>query len=73
VLMPPVDVCLARVLARESHGFRDEPATRHMYAAFVDAKVDGRHVLSDVPNDPTAVAVDAFARFERRELLYPRP
>ncbi|MFE5307412.1 AAA family ATPase [Isoptericola sp. NPDC056605] len=40
VLLPPVDVCLARVAARTGHGFDDPAATRAMHAAFA-AEVDG--------------------------------
>jgi len=34
VLLPPVDVCLARVAARSGHGFDDPDATRAMHAQF---------------------------------------
>lgn len=34
LLLPPVDVCLARVAARTGHGFDDPDATRAMHAEF---------------------------------------
>jgi hypothetical protein len=40
VLLPPVDVCVERVLARERHGFRDEAVTRQMHASFAGADID---------------------------------
>ena len=71
VLMPPLDVCLTRVLGREGHGFRDEQATRHMYAGFADVQIDDRHVVADVQDAPSDVAREVLERFERRELVYP--
>lgn len=46
VLMPTVETCVDRVLARSSHGFRDEAATRKMHDEFADASVPPRHVLA---------------------------
>jgi hypothetical protein len=71
VLMPSLDICLARVLSREGHGFRDEPATRHMYAAFSDARIDDRHVVADGGDAPSIVAREVLKRFEGGELVYP--
>jgi hypothetical protein len=70
VLLPSLDECLARVLGRADHGFRDEPATRHMYAAFADAQIDNRHVMTDAADAPV-VAREVLKRFERGELVYP--
>lgn|GEM_PF-1046393 len=40
VLLPPADVCLARVAARTGHGFDDPATTRAMHAAFAAADDD---------------------------------
>jgi hypothetical protein len=71
VLMPPLEVCLTRVLGREDHGFRDEGATRHMYASFADALIEERHVFRNAGDEPSTVAQEVLLRFERRELVYP--
>ena len=56
VLLPPVELCLARVRTRAGHGFTDVGATRHMHAGFTRAEVAGRHVLVDPPDRPEVVA-----------------
>lgn len=56
VLLPPVDECLRRVDTRLDHGFRDADATRKMYDEFSRAAVERRHVLTDLPSDPSAVS-----------------
>jgi hypothetical protein len=71
VLMPPLDVCLARVLGRAGHGFRDEPATRQMYASFADAEIEERHLIRDAQDEPSVVAREVVKRFERGDLVYP--
>jgi hypothetical protein len=71
VLMPSLDRCLTRVLDREGHGFRDEPATRHMYAAFEKAQIDDRHVVADTGDEPSVVGREVVKRFERGQLVYP--
>jgi hypothetical protein len=73
VLMPSVEECVARVLGRETDEFKDEAATRHMYAAFTDARIERRHVVADEADDPPFVALEVLRRYERGELLYPRP
>jgi cytidylate kinase len=63
VLLPPVDVCVERVLTRLGHGFRDEDATRRMHAEFSTSTVAERHVFRALPSDPgTAAAVVTDAR-----------
>lgn len=52
ILMPPVDVCLARVRHRRDHGFADESATRHMHSDFANTEIDARHVIDSA--DATA-------------------
>lgn len=56
LLLPPVDVCVARVASRVGHGFTDEAAARHMHAQFSEATIDSRHVLTDVVETPVAMA-----------------
>ncbi|MCF4121391.1 ATP-binding protein [Antribacter sp. KLBMP9083] len=66
ILMPPLETCLDRVTTRVGHGFTDLPATRHMYLDFARAVADGSpgHVLTDVPDDVTAVADTICAAME---------
>ncbi|MFI2104561.1 AAA family ATPase [Isoptericola sp. NPDC019693] len=65
VLLPPVDVCLARVATRTGHGFDDPVATRTMHAAFA-AEVDGT-ADDAVVRDDAASPSDVAARV--RDLL----
>ena len=51
VLLPPEQVCVARVASRTNHGFSDLDATRPMYRECARAGIDGRHTLSDPPED----------------------
>lgn len=46
ILLPSVEACVARVLTRSGHGFRDEAATRKMHQEFADASVASGHVLA---------------------------
>ena len=46
VLLPDVEVCVRRVSTRTGHGFTDLPATRHMHAEFVAARIDPRHLVT---------------------------
>ena len=71
VLMPPLELCLRRVMDRRGHGFRDEQATRHMYAGFADAPIQDKHVVADAQDAPSVVAREVLDRFEREELVYP--
>ena len=48
VLLPPVEVCIARMEERTGHGFHDEPAARHMHAQFSGADIEDRHVVDAV-------------------------
>lgn len=47
MLVPPIEVCLERVLQRQSHGFTDEAATRDMHRDFAGAQIDPRHVIDN--------------------------
>lgn len=66
VLLPPVEVCLARVAGRVGHGFADADATRQMHAEFARALPDDRHVVADGTQDPAAVADGVLARVRAR-------
>ncbi|MFD6134284.1 AAA family ATPase [Isoptericola sp. NPDC060257] len=76
VLLPPVDVCLARVAARTGHGFDDPGATRDMHAAFAaeadgaddDGAADGGSADGTVLRDAGASPDDLAARV--RDLLH---
>lgn len=57
ILLPDVEECVRRVASRRGHGFRDEAATRKMHAEFLNAQIDGRHLVLDPPADPEAVAL----------------
>lgn len=62
VLLPPLEICLARVAGRAGHPFADPAAARQMHAEFARADVDPRHVLTDGDADARAVAADVLAR-----------
>lgn len=61
IVLPDVEVCLARVLTRTGHGFTDDAATRHMHAQFDTTTIDPRHVARDLATDIDA-AVDELIR-----------
>ena len=66
VLLPPVDVCLARVAARTGHGFDDPAATRAMHAAFAtSATSDDAAATWRTTHEPP----DALARRVHDRLL----
>jgi hypothetical protein len=71
ILLPDIEMCVARVLGRTDHGFRDEAATRQMFQAFDQATVDARHVL-DATGEASLVAQALLERFEDEELVYRR-
>ncbi len=56
ILMPPLDVCLARVLGRRAHGFTDESATRRLHRDFANAKIDARHIIDPATESPGETA-----------------
>jgi cytidylate kinase len=70
VLMPSVESCVERVMARAAHGFRDEAATRKMHREFAGADVETRHVLVDPPDDAEAVVAEILERRERGVLTF---
>jgi adenylate kinase family enzyme len=72
VLLPSAETCVARVLARTDHGFREEAVTRDMHASFADGEIDPRSVIDAEP-DPGSVVEELLRRFEAGELSYPTP
>ena len=56
ILMPPADICVARVRGRRDQGFADESVTRHMYRDFADAEIDTRHVIDNGTASPDETA-----------------
>jgi len=71
VLLPDVERCVLRVDTRRGHGFQDEAATRKMHSEFMSARMDGRHVLVDPPDDPEAVATIVEKASRAGTLAYP--
>ncbi len=67
VLLPPVEVCLARVAGRSAHPFTDQDAARHMHGEFARALVDERHVVRADGPDPATVAAAVRARVDSGE------
>ena len=70
ILLPPVEVCVDRVQARERHGFSDEAATRKMHAEFTRAVIADRHLLREPPMEADAVADEVLRRVELGTALY---
>ncbi len=70
VLLPPVEVCVQRVLARERHGFKNEVATRHMHEQFTVRPSADRHIFRQVDQSPDELAADVLAARGRGDLRY---
>ena len=70
VLLPRVDTCVARVLSRTDHGFREEEVTRDMHASFASTEIESRSVIDAEPDIPV-VADEVLRRFEVGMLAYP--
>ena len=70
MLLPSVETCVARVLARTDHGFREEAVTRDMHASFAIAGVDARSVINADP-DVRVVTEEVLRRYEDGMLAYP--
>ena len=71
VLLPPVDLCVQRVLTRENHGFKDEAATRHMHDQFTSRAAASRHVFYDPSHSAQTLAADILDAQSRGRLRYP--
>jgi hypothetical protein len=71
ILLPPVDVCVGRVLTRQNHNFADEGATRHLHHQFIRNPSSARHLIP-CTNAPVEVLVERIiAAQSRRQLTYP--
>ena len=70
VLLPGVETCVARVLGRTEHGFREEGVTRDMHAAFAGAEIDSRSVI-DADPEVKSVTEEALYRYRAGMLAYP--
>jgi len=70
VLLPTVETCVARVLGRTDHGFRQEDVTRTMHASFAEAGIDSRSVIDAEPALEVVVE-EVLRRFEAGALAYP--
>lgn len=70
VLLPPVDICVQRVLARERHGFKNEAATRQMHEQFTVSASADRHFFRQVDQSPDELAAYVLAARDRGDLRY---
>ncbi|MCP5029109.1 MAG: ATP-binding protein [Actinomycetia bacterium] len=70
ILLPPADVCVARVRGRTGHGFSDEAATRRMHAEFDGASIDRRHVLPGGSAGPEETVSDIEQARAEGQLRY---
>lgn len=72
VLLPTAERCVARVAARQGHGFTDESATRHLHAEFrrACAGLEGGHLLVDEDGDAPAAAAEVRHRMETGQLVW---
>jgi predicted kinase len=70
VLLPPVDVCVARVAGRTGHGFTDRAATEHMHRQF-DAAASGEHVLRAADGDAAQMAATVMDLVDDGRLWWP--
>lgn len=52
IVLPSVEVCVARTRNRSRHSFRDDNAARKMHLEFEAAHIDERHVLRDESAGP---------------------
>ena len=57
VLLPDVEMCLARVRRRHGHPFTNETATRSLHDQFVAAPLDVRHVFDSGRRTAAELAV----------------
>ena len=70
VLLPTVETCVARVLTRTDHGFREESVTRQMHASFSEGGVEPRSLIDAEP-ESTWVTEEVLRRFDAGRLAYP--
>ena len=70
VLLPPEHVALERVRTRPGHGFTDLDAARGMHRSFREARVDARHVVTEV-GAPEATVAGIRQRLDAGQLRWP--
>jgi hypothetical protein len=68
VLLPPADMCVLNVAARE--GYVNESATRHMHDQFHQAPIDTRHLLTDPRGNPEDTATELLNRYHQGHFVY---
>jgi cytidylate kinase len=71
VLLPPLNVCLARVSGRQNHGFNDLDAATHMWHSFQRAQIDSRHLLNHHELQPIEIAHTLVERLAAGTTRYP--
>ena len=71
VLLPPVEICVQRVLARERHGFKNETATRQMHEQFTVRPSADRHTFRQFNQSPDELAAYVLEARDRGDLRYP--
>lgn len=73
LMLPPADVCLARVRARTGHGFSDEYELRRQHATFSSSGMETRHRMNVASADPEVIAEDLFDRWQAGSLCLAHP
>ncbi|NNE72717.1 MAG: hypothetical protein HKN26_03565 [Acidimicrobiales bacterium] len=73
MLLPPAEVCVARVEARQAHRFSDPSVTRKMHDDFAQAAISSRHVLTEGRWDPADTVEAIGAAREAGRLRYEVP
>lgn len=73
VLLPSEERCVARVRSRVGHGFTDLDATRHMYQQFADARIDPRHLVTNLSDEPAVTAASIRELMAAGSLVHLRP
>jgi len=71
LLLPPLEVCLARVGSRRGHGFTDPTAAEHMWWQLQRADLASRHVIPDHDRPATSIAARVAQLLEAGRLRYP--
>ena len=72
ILLPSIDICLARILKRRDHGFADESATRRIYQDFANTEIDARHIIDTATASPYEAAELVLSARRSGELDYIR-
>jgi cytidylate kinase len=73
VLLPPLDVCIARIDNRVDHAFSNVPVTHDLHRAFAAAALDARHVITDSDSQPAGLAELIKGQLGRGVFRYSRP